>query len=225
MWWRERSARLIVEFAILGDDLLNDVRPPAHSTVAFPALLRPAMHIQAFDNNLFRTLLASSFDALPDAVRVVHLDSNDIRLRGLCKVKRGTTWISKAMGFFAQLPPAGDEMPVDVRIERRQGRERWARRFGSHRMTSVLSTANGCLIEAMGPLRFVFALQGSEQGIRWVSQRISLLGLTLPLSWFRFDVQERSEHGRYVFDVRVALVGAGLLVHYLGWLEIAEPTD
>lgn len=178
------------------------------------------MHPLDSGTNPFRQLLAPSFDALPPAVRRIHHGSGHILLRGLCKVRRGVSWTSRMMGYCAQLPPSGDDVPVQVRIERKDGRERWARRFGNHRMTSVLSMKNGRLVEALGPVRFIFELQGSEQGIRWMPWRVLALGVPLPIRWFQFDVQERSEQERYVFDVRVALTGVGLLVHYEGWLEI-----
>lgn len=174
------------------------------------------------ETNPFLVLLAPSLSLLPPTVREIHRGPGDLLLRGQCSVERGRHWLSRLMGFCARLPPTAETLPVEVLIERGPGRERWARRFGSHAMTSRMHLDGGHLVEALGLARFRFELQGSERGIRWQPRRISALGLPLPLGWFRFDVEEREADGRYVFDVRVALAGIGLLVHYRGWLEIVE---
>ncbi|MGH8807950.1 MAG: DUF4166 domain-containing protein, partial [Noviherbaspirillum sp.] len=163
---------------------------------------------------LFQTLLAPSYETLPLSVRNVHHASHSITLQGTCKVMRGRSRLSGLMAFFARLPPAGDKVPIKVTIRREEGREHWIRRFDKHEMASTLTAANGLLHEALGPVRFLFRLHGSEQGIRWIPVGISAMGIPLPVGWFRFDVHERAEHDRYHFDVHVAIVGLGLLVHY-----------
>lgn len=169
---------------------------------------------------LFRDLLASSFAQLPEAIQRVHRGPANVTLSGVCKVARGKGRLTALMAWIARLPPAGEAVPVTVTIERNNGSERWVRRFGEHQMISRLSQANGQLCEALGPVRLVFNLQGTEQGIQWKPAHIQAFGIPLPRSCFRFDIQEWVAQDRYSFDVRVALPGLGLLVHYQGWLDI-----
>jgi hypothetical protein len=169
--------------------------------------------------NIFRELLAHSFDALPQAVQKIHRSSPEASLRGYCNVTRGKSLVGRAMAFFAKLPPAGENVPIRVTI-RREGRlECWTRHFGGHEMTSILTAANGLLQEALGPVRFLFRLEGSAEGIAWIPVQVKTAGIPLPVTLFRFSVCERAEDGRYRFDVRVDVCGLGLLVHYQGWLE------
>lgn len=168
---------------------------------------------------IFQELLAHSFDALPPSIRKVHQSSSHISLHGHCRVTRGKNLVARAMAFFAKLPPASENVPVHVAI-RREGRfECWTRRFGEHEMMSTLTAANGLLHEALGPVRFLFRLEGSAEGIAWTPVHVKAAGIPLPAKLFRFNVSERAEDGRYQFDVRVDVCGLGLLVHYQGWLE------
>jgi hypothetical protein len=168
---------------------------------------------------LFQQLLAQSYHALPLPVQQIHHDVPFISLRGYCTITRGINPLSRLMALCARLPPEGDNVPVHVTIERESGLERWVRRFGKHEMPSTLTMANGLLHEALGLARFLFRLEGSHDGIKWVPVAVKAAGIPLPTGLFRFSVYERAENDRYQFDVRVDVFGAGLLVHYRGWLE------
>jgi len=143
----------------------------------------------------------------------------DISLEGSCTVMRGKTLLGKAMAFFAKIPPAGENIPIKVIIRRTRNGVQWIRSFGKHEMTSTLRNAQGLLSESLGPARFLFRLQGSEQGIRWIPVRIRAMGIPLPLRLFDFDIREYADQERYHFNVKVEIVGLGLLVHYQGRLE------
>ena len=61
----------------------------------------------------------------------------------------------------------------------------------------------------------------NEPGLTWRLVRVRALGLPLPLGWFGgVRAREFERDGRYRFDVRAALPGIGLLVHYQGWLNV-----
>ena len=61
----------------------------------------------------------------------------------------------------------------------------------------------------------------NEPGLTWRLVRVRALGLPLPLGWFGgVRAREFERDGRYRFDVRAALPGIGLLVHYQGWLDV-----
>jgi hypothetical protein len=167
---------------------------------------------------LFQQLLGPSFDILPLPVQQIH-QASLVTATGKGSIVRGASLASRIMAWFAKLPPAGTDIPVQVTIRSQAGSERWQRRFGKHKMDSMLRESGGLLAERLGPVNFRFKLQASAEGIRWVPVRMNVLGIPLPLKWFDFAVNETSVDGRYRFDVRVVIAGVGLLVHYQGWLE------
>lgn len=172
--------------------------------------------------NLFRMVLGEAYDRLPAPIQAIHTGAPRLVARGQCAVERGSHPLGRLCAWVAMLPPAVPDLPVTITITAENGIETWDRRFGTHRMRSRLSARDGMLHETLGPVSFRFRLLASPDGIAWQTMRIRALGIPLPLSWFRFKVGERVEHGRYVFDVRAELLFIGLLVHYRGWLEAEE---
>ncbi len=77
-------------------------------------------------------------------------------------------------------PPEG-EHALHVDFEEEDGVERWTRDFAGRRFSSDLSQSGDLLVERFGPLRFAFALEGDETGLRMLMRHWSLFGLRLPL--------------------------------------------
>ena len=104
------------------------------------------------------------------------------------------------------------------------GRERWTRHFGSARpMRSSLRRCGDCVAETVGvtTLRFKFSLEGGS--IRWTAVAGRTLGIPWPRSWLKGIDGYESHHGnRYYFNVRAALPGVGLIVHYVGELDLVR---
>jgi Domain of unknown function (DUF4166) len=173
---------------------------------------------------LFRRVLGDALERTPVCVRRLHGGAARALYRGEVRVERGQSRLAKALAWATSLPPAGHG-PVEVEIAARDGRERWVRRIGGREMRSRLwaFSDDGLLWEWLGAAVFGFALQVEDGAIVWRVDRVRALGLLpLPSRWFREVVcRESGEDGRYRFDVRAAMPGVGLLVHYRGWLEVS----
>lgn len=170
---------------------------------------------------LFADLLGEEFAALPAVVRRLHLRAGPARYRGEVEVRRGRGLLSRLCAAATRLPPAGSgAIAVDIDIQPRA--ERWVRHVRGHAMPSRLWSRDGLLCERLGLVRFGFRLRVREDGIEWVVERAHALGIPLPTDWFRgVHARESALGDRYAFDVRAALPGIGLLVHYRGWLDVA----
>jgi hypothetical protein len=170
---------------------------------------------------LFRRLLGAPFDALPEAVRSVH-SASVVRLVGECEVIRGEGWMSRLCGAVAGLPPAAERVPITVAIDAIGDGEAWVRDFGGHGFRSALRASDGELHERIGPASLRYRLVPEPDGIRWEFVGMRVLGAPLPaFAAAIIDARERVLGGAYTFDVRAALPGAGLLVHYRGRLAHA----
>lgn len=173
---------------------------------------------------LFRRVLGAPFDSLADDVRALHAGAPLVRGRGEVSVERGGGLIARLMSRLTALPPAG-RGPVEVEIAADAHGERWVRRIGGREMRSRLWSVAGddLLHERLGAVVFGFRLQVVDGAILWRVARVRALGLLpLPARWFREVVcRESAAEGRYRFDVRAAVPGVGLLVHYRGWLALS----
>lgn len=171
-------------------------------------------------------VLGSSFDRLPALLRGVHDTRARKEFSGRCSIESGRSWLARAVQLFASLPRHSHaDVPVHVVIERSErgetteGRETWTRRFGGHRMQSVIRTGRGALEECFGPIVLTFALSAEPDRIVWRLAGARFMFLPLPTAWFTgCGAFEAIVDGRYCFDARAHIAGVGLLVHYKGWL-------
>jgi hypothetical protein len=170
---------------------------------------------------LFRELLGSSFEALPQPLKAVHSgEAATTTWSGRCAVVRGTGILSRICGAIASLPPAGEGVPLQVAIDRGRDGETWTRSFDGHRLRSRIRARDGFLEERMGPTVFRFALEPTADAIDWRLVGVRSFGLPLPVSWFdKVSARESVDGALYRFDVRAELPVAGLLVHYRGTLD------
>ncbi len=167
--------------------------------------------------------MGRDFDALADRVRQIHLRAGHWRYNGEVEVERGRGVLSRCFAFATRLPPSG-RGALNVDIHGDADGERWQRHVGGHVMPSRLWRADGLLCERLGLVRFGFRLSAHDGALHWRVVRVHALGIPLPSSWFAgVRAREYSEQGRYHFDVRAALPGVGLLVHYRGSLDEGRP--
>ena len=171
-------------------------------------------------------VLGSSFDRLPPLLRGVHDTRARKEVSGRCSIASGRGWLAWAIQLFASLPRRSHaDVPVHVVIERSErgetseSRETWTRRFGEHRMQSVIRTGRGALEECFGPIVLTFGLTAQADRIVWKLAGARFLILPLPTAWFAgCEAFETIVDGRYWFDARAHIAGVGLLVRYKGWL-------
>ena len=167
-------------------------------------------------------MLGSSYGELSPLLERVHDQREVKRLAGRCDVRGGASLLAKALARIAGLPAGRSDLPVAVKIARRGDAEVWSRAFGTQRMRSVLSRRDGRLHERLGLIVLTFDLTAERDRITWSFRGASFAGL--PLSWLvSCEATETIEQGRYCFDVSGRLRGAGLLVHYRGWLAELDP--
>lgn len=172
---------------------------------------------------LFARLLGDAFATLPPRVRNLHLAVGTRRYRGATTVQRGAGWLSRLCGWAAGLPAAARDTPIEVEIATGPHDETWARIFGARAMRSRLWQDGALLRERLGLVTLGFALSASGGVLRWEVRQVRCFGVSLPARWFGgVRAYESEQDGRYRFDVRAVLPLAGELVHYQGWLAVAN---
>ncbi|MGO1071164.1 DUF4166 domain-containing protein [Lysobacter sp. CA199] len=145
---------------------------------------------------------------------------------------RGETWIrrfgkstmrSRLVGgdglVFERLGPMRFAFALELAGEVSQPAPSGMQSLHSGEAVAVSSAgAGGAVYSSSGETLHEIA---SDPGLTWRLVRVRALGLPLPLGWFGgVHAREFERDGRYRFDVRAALPGIGLLVHYRGWLDV-----
>jgi hypothetical protein len=173
---------------------------------------------------LYRRILGSALDDLPEAIRDLHALDERMTARGRAEIDRGRRLLARLAAAVIGFPKAGRDIPVEVRFDPRDGRETWRRTFAGRSFSSIQEEGTGrsghLLVERFGPLRFAMALVVDGRTLRLVLRRWTIFGIPLPL-WLapRNNAFEAEEDGRFRFHVEIGHPLTGLIVRYRGWLK------
>jgi len=169
--------------------------------------------------SLYRRVMGERFDALPPAVRTMHEVFRDAGAEGRAVVRRGSSPLAGLAAKVFGFPPNGENVPVHVRFQERDGTETWTRSFGDRSFRSRLSERGGLLVERFGLLRFGFLLENTPDGLAMILRRWWLGPVPLPKALApQSAATEHERDGAFWFDVRIGAPLIGLLVHYKGRL-------
>lgn len=178
---------------------------------------------------LYRSLLGESWQQLPQPIQQLHSVIAVSTFAGRCSVQRGRSPLAWAIAQSIGFPPAGEDLPITVRLAAKAGAERWSRSVAGRTFSSVQSAgrgrAEGLVRERFGAVAVDMALVVEPAGLRYVVRRWSLFGLPMPL-WLgprSIAVESVHEH-KFCFHVEIAHPLTGLIVRYRGWLVSASPS-
>ncbi len=172
---------------------------------------------------LFASLLGADYEALPSPVRRLHDMALPLILEGEVDIEVARNPILRVLGRVIGLPARAGSFPLTFEITGSQSRQLWIRHFPPRPMRSAVGARNGLLHERMagGLVTLDFRLRGNAEGIVWNLLAVRMLGLPLPLAWFRgISARESAAGARYRFDVSAALPIIGHLVSYRGSLDV-----
>lgn len=172
---------------------------------------------------LYQRILGSAWNELPEAVREMHELHGSKSASGLAQIKRGQNWLAVLVAKLFRFPPAGTDVPVNVRFQEKAGQQFWQRTFATYNFSSKQFAGAGrydrLLCERFGPFVFGLALVLEAEQLQLVIRRWNFLGLPLPLKLAPHNQSwESIEQGRFNFNVSISLPLAGLVVRYKGWL-------
>ncbi len=179
---------------------------------------------------LYESLLGASLAELPASLRHFHRDPQGGRARGTLRVLRGRNLLARLVGWGMGVPPESPGACVDLRVEVRDGVERWLRTFGGYPMVTRQWAEGAHLVEAVGPTRMVFRLRVEAGTMRFEPLRVRLLGLTLP-RWLSPTVTasagppgEGDAATAWALCVEVVAPFVGRIVRYEGTMALEGPT-
>jgi len=169
---------------------------------------------------LYQRVLGDAWNRLPAAIRALHGEGGAREGRGEVRVERGSGLAALAAGI-ARFPPASERATLHVSFEAGQHGERWNRRFGAHRMTSLqwagTGAADGLLCERMGPARIDMALVEDGGRLEFVMRGWRFLGIPMPRSLGpTLKSWEEATRDGVRFLVEIGHPLTGVIVRYAG---------
>ena len=142
---------------------------------------------------------------------------------GRARVDRGRNPLARLIGFVIGFPKEGNNIPVSVRFEAKNGRETWTRDFAGKRFSSLQFEGRGAnealACERFGPVTIAMALVIDGDRMRLVSRRCTMFGIALPKFLHPCgEIYESADDNRFNFHVEIGFPWTGLIVRYRGWL-------
>ncbi|QQR35449.1 DUF4166 domain-containing protein [Devosia oryziradicis] len=170
---------------------------------------------------LFAGLLGDTFGDMPEVTQRLHRGWPAVIGKGSATVEPATTLPARVLARIFGLPATTGDLPLEVVIESRDGLEHWTRRFGAHRMRSVMRAQGDLLVERFGPVSIAMRLVGTADGLDMRPVEGWLVGIPLPRFLLPSVVaRETVANGRHVFEVDIGLPLIGRLVAYRGTLDV-----
>ncbi len=169
---------------------------------------------------LYRQILGSAFDALPEPLRHLHDLASSTRFIGEAEVIAGANPLARLIATLTGFPTKGGRCAVEVRITIDADGETWQRDFGGQRFHSRLYAHRGILTEHLGPHRIQFDLCTDASGLSMHPRAWRIFGIPLPrLLWPKISAHETEVDGRFHFDVATAFPMIGTVIRYRGSLR------
>jgi hypothetical protein len=178
---------------------------------------------QISNPSIFRNVLGKVWIDLPESVQQMHDASTGTIFTGTAKITRGRSWLAKLIAAIFRFPNEGNDVPVEVRIEKSADAEFWQRNFNGKIFRSKITSGTGkyerLICERFGPFIFGIALVLENGKLNYVVRnwrffQIPLPGFLCPGG----DSYEYSCDGKFNFNVEIKFALTGLIVSYRGWL-------
>lgn len=160
---------------------------------------------------LHERLLGASFAQLPSALRRFLAQPGGTAEFAL-EVTRQPGFLRNALASVLRVPAAQVRGTLVVSV--RGNREIWVRAFSDRTLRTVLWIDGRHLVEEVGPLQFVFAVDADERGLRFSQIGCRLLGRSLPRALApRVEVLVRGNERGWNVLISFAVPGLGLVAN------------
>ncbi len=175
---------------------------------------------------LYAVLLGTAWATLSPAVRLLH-DGTGPGATGKLRVRRGASWLARALASLMGMPAEGDEVPVTLRIATGASGDRWIRAFAGRPLETLQRRDGACLVEELGlfQCRFFLRADGGALIFDQVGAALGFRRAAIPLPTAiapRIVGSARSEQESVRVDVQIYAPIVGLLVAYDGLVAPRE---
>lgn len=178
-------------------------------------------------SSLYQRILGDAWKSLPTPLATLHnCATKEQNAEGLAHVETGGGLLAWLIITLFGFPRAGQDIPVKVSFQPKEGGELWQRTFSGRTFSSFQWEGKGyfdnLLMEKFGPFTFGLALVSEDEKLKLVIRQWNILGIPLPLSLAPHgDSFEYAADGFFCFYVEIKHRLTGLIVRYQGRLTPA----
>ena len=130
--------------------------------------------------SLYAAVLGREFAELSPALQRFHGQASGGLAKGAVEVRRGPGLLARVAGWGMGAPPAGQGVPVELRVDVDGGVERWIRHFAGRPLNTRQWRVGDRLVEAVGLSQLHFDLRVEAGGMVFEQRSCTVLGLALP---------------------------------------------
>jgi len=173
---------------------------------------------------LYQRLLGNTWESLPEPLIKMHSCK---KAEGLAQVEVGKSLLSRLARKLFGFPEAGQDIPIQVSFQAKDGGELWQRTFAGRSFSSFQSEGRGLseklLNEKFGMVTFGMALVIGPEKLSLIVRRWDIFGVPLPMLLAPVGNSfEDVVDGCFCFHVEIKHPLTGLIVRYQGWLVPKE---
>lgn len=171
--------------------------------------------------SLYETVLGERYAQLAPAVQTFHQMTGAVTLRGEVETEPPASCLARGLAWCIRTPRTPTRGPIRVRLDAAATEETWTRHFPHHTMRSTLSLHRGHIMERLGAVRLLFALEAEHGTLRMRLEGLRFLGIPCP-AWLRPAVlaEETGDGDRFHFNVRASVPLLGVVAAYRGHLDL-----
>ncbi|MGL4488961.1 MAG: SDR family oxidoreductase [Rhizobiaceae bacterium] len=177
---------------------------------------------------LFRTVLGDTdFEHMPHTTKQLHRGAPAVMAKGFADIAPADNLAGRLISALFRFPKPGENVPLKALIEHTKDSERWERHYPDRVMSSVMGNpiaGNQSLEERFGLLSFRMKISARDDGLDMHMMSAGMGWLPLPkfLVPQVIATERVGNQGEHLFDVSISLALIGRIVHYKGWLLVAD---
>lgn len=132
-------------------------------------------------SSLYRRVLGERYQQLHPLLQEFH-DLPAGKAEGVFHITRPPSRFKRLLGALLGMPAAAENVQTILTVEVfDNGAEKWVRSFGKFKMATSQWSWRELLMERSGPVTFGIHLEIVDGGTRFITRRVWLLGIPLPL--------------------------------------------
>ena len=172
-------------------------------------------------SSLYEAVLGGQYAQLAPAVQTFHRMTGRVTLRGGVETEPPASRVARSLAWCIRTPHTPTRGPIRFMLDATTTEETWTRHFPRHTMRSTLFLHQERIIERLGAVRLVFALEAEHGVLRMRLEGLRFLGIPCP-AWLRPAVlaEETGSGDRLHFNVRASVPLLGVVAAYRGYLDL-----
>ncbi|HEX2900057.1 MAG TPA: DUF4166 domain-containing protein [Bacteroidia bacterium] len=171
--------------------------------------------------SIYQQLLAADFERLGPILRHVHGPSPSVHARGRVSVAYGRGWTVRLLNRLMKVPPASEDVDLQLEIRRSANRETWIRSFAGKPLVTTQWAEDGLFVEAVGGVKMSMRLRIADGILHFDPVHTRAMGIKVP-KWLQItvaaNVREQEDGWRIFVETRSAVLG--LLFRYSGFIRL-----